>query len=239
METKLIYMAEMQKLDCEAVVVGVREVEGRRIIVLDQTIFYPQGGGQPYDQGSIKSGDNIFEVKEVRYSEGEVLHIGEFVTGVINVGDQVKCAVNKERRELNTRYHSAGHIIDFALAELWFNFAPKKGYHWPEGAYDEYFGDITTLDKEKFQKDLEIKCNEITSRDVATEVIFMNLEEMKNVCAFPPSEIPGNKPGRVVMYGGRGIPCGGTHVANLRDVGHMTIRKVKQEKEIVRVAYGL
>jgi Ser-tRNA(Ala) deacylase AlaX len=232
-------MAEMQRLDCEAHVLDVREVEGKRIIVLDQTIFYPQGGGQPYDRGFIKSGENVFEVKEVRYQDGEVLHIGEFVSGVINTSDQVVCEVSRERRELHTRLHSAGHIIDFALSELGFNFAPKKGYHWPEGAYDEYFGDITQLDKEKFQRDLEAKCNEITSRDVKTEVKFMSLEEMKSVCAFPPSEIPGNKPGRVVMYGERGIPCGGTHVANLRDVGHMTIRKVKQEKEIVRVAYGL
>ena len=65
------------------------------------------------------------------------------------------------------------------------------------------------------------------------------IEDMKTVCLFAPDSIPGGKPGRVVMYGDKGMACGGTHVSDLSKVGTMVIRKVKQEGEIVRVAYTI
>ena len=51
--------------------------------------------------------------------------------------------------------------------------------------------------------------------------------------------IPAGKPARVVMYGAIGIPCGGTHVANLSEIRHLTIRKIKKEKEQVKVSYDV
>ena len=67
----------------------------------------------------------------------------------------------------------------------------------------------------------------------------MPREHMASVCAFVPDYIPANKPGRVVMYGDVGIPCGGTHVNNLKDIGHLGIRKIKQNGENIRVSYSV
>ena len=88
-------------------------------------MFYPQGGGQPYDTGTISSGDIKFVVEEVRYAEGEVLHIGRFEHVRFMEGEQVRCTVDAERRLLNTRLHSAGHVLDMAVNELGYDWKPK------------------------------------------------------------------------------------------------------------------
>lgn len=67
METKLIYLEHMDQYTCQARVEQVFSEDGRDIVVLDQTVFYPQGGGQPYDTGAITSENGVvFSIEEVR-----------------------------------------------------------------------------------------------------------------------------------------------------------------------------
>ncbi len=100
---------------------------------MDGTIFYPQGGGQPYDQGVIESAKGKFLVEEVRFVDGIVKHIGMFERGSFEKGDEVTCHVDKARRDLHSRLHSAGHIVDMGMTELGLGWIPGKGYHFPDG----------------------------------------------------------------------------------------------------------
>ncbi len=219
----------MQALTCSASIIEKTSYEDSAALILDQTIFYPQGGGQPYDTGFIKSEDGsfIFEVQEVRYVDGKVLHIGKAEAGIPNINQKVHCFVNEERRKLNTRLHSAGHLIDLVLKELHIDWIASKGYHFPQGAYVEYSGDLDGYDIEKLKKDIETKAHEIIARNIQTKLVFDD------------SKLQNGKPMRVVFYGDFGIPCGGTHVANLNDIGTITIRKIKKEKDAIRVSYEI
>lgn len=237
--TKLLYMEDMQTLTCKAVVVDIEEENGKTILVLDQTVFYPQGGGQPYDKGLIKLGDKVFNVEEVRFVDGEVLHIGNYETGVFKKGDEVECFVESERRKLHMRLHSGGHIVDMAVFALGLNWIPGKGYHFPDGSYVEYKAETMPEDIEKIKEQIENKCNEIISQDVETSIRFMPKEEMSSVCHNVPEYLPEGKPARVVLYGDFGIPCGGTHVAKLIDVGKVEIRKIKNKKGTIKVSYNV
>ena len=67
----------------------------------------------------------------------------------------------------------------------------------------------------------------------------MQKSELGTVCDYVPEYIPEGKAARVVLYGTFGIPCGGTHVANLSEIGKFTIRKLKQKGETVSVAYDV
>lgn len=225
MPTKLIYMEDMQQYSCGANVLDIRIENGVVVVILDQTVFYPQGGGQPYDQGIISFGDAVFKVNEVRYVDGVVHHSGVFTSGGFNVGDVITCAVDIERRKINTRLHSIGHLIDMAVKELMLLWVPTKGYHFPEGAYIEYEGDITGKDVAQLVKDIEDKCNEIITRKIVTTVTFSE------------DTTRDGKSLRTVYFGDFGIHCGGTHVANLEDIGAVTIRKIKQDKDRVRISY--
>lgn len=237
MQTRLLYLEQMNQYTCEAQVVEVLNEDGRNVVILDQTIFYPQGGGQPYDIGVISSEGKKFIVEEVRFVDGVVKHIGKFESDIFNQDESVTCSVDTERRKLHTRLHSGGHLVDMGLKQLGVTWKPGKGYHFPNGPYVEYSGSLEGVDVEKLKSDLETACNQIIQKAVDTKVLFMPKEEMGSVCEFVPDYIPEGKPARVVMYGDFGIPCGGTHVSNLGEIGKMTIRKIKQDGENIRVSY--
>jgi len=118
MDTKLLYMEDMQVLTCPAIIQEVKEAQGKHILILDQTVFYPQGGGQPYDTGIISNQSSSLKVEEVRFIDGQVHHIGLLEHGKFQDGSAIQCAVDKNRRILHTRLHSAGHIVDMGLKRL-------------------------------------------------------------------------------------------------------------------------
>ena len=227
-------------LDTDATVLEVNPENGKDVVVLDQTIFYPQGGGQPYDTGFIKSEVAIFRVDEVRFTDGVVKHIGTFETGTFSKGDRVSISVDRERRRLHSRLHSAGHLVDKAIYELKLNWIPGKGYHFPNGPYDEYKGSLDSLDKETLKANIEKLCNQYIQKGGKTEIVFMTKEEMKKVCHYTP-DFPEEKErrARIVIHDGYYMPCGGTPVADVSEIGPMTIRKIKQEKENIRVGYDI
>lgn len=237
--TKLLYLENFNLLQSEAVVTGVSREGERDIVALDQTVFYPQGGGQPYDRGTIESSSAKFTVEEVRFADGIVKHIGKFEQGSFSAGESVHLRVDPERRKLNSRIHSAGHVVDMAVTALNLGWTPGKGYHFPDGPYVEYAGSIGETDREKLRLDIEQSCNNFIREGRETTLRFMSKEEMHTVCHFVPDYIPEGKPARVVMYGDFGVPCGGTHVSNLSEIDNITIRKVKPEGSNVRVAYDV
>ncbi|MFY9463074.1 MAG: alanine--tRNA ligase-related protein [Candidatus Sungiibacteriota bacterium] len=115
-KTKLLYLEDFLALTAEARVEEVGEENGKVVVMLDATIFYPQGGGQPYDTGAIESGVGRFIVQDTRFTDGIVKHIGHFETGMFAVGEQVELSVDADRRALHSRLHSAGHVVDMAVA---------------------------------------------------------------------------------------------------------------------------
>lgn len=223
-KTELLYLNDMYLLEVNAKVVAV--VLGGGIpgyLVLDRTVFYPQGGGQPYDTGVIESDKGKFIVSEVRSIDGEVRHIGSFESGVFGVGDEVSLKVDKERRDLNTRVHSAGHILDMALANLGFSLKPGKGFHAPEGPYVEYYGDINDINLIDLKTNLDIELSRLVNEGGQVSVEF----------------IPDRELNRLVKYKNFGIFCGGTHVRDIKDIRSVYIRKMRVDKDVLRIAYAV
>lgn len=220
----------MDQLECSATIVDVGNNEsGEDTVILEQTVFYPQGGGQPYDTGTIQTPDQsfIFNVAKVRFVDGVVHHIGKVEKGKPSIGLEVECTVNSERRKVNTRLHSAGHLIDMVLKKLSVDWRPGKGYHFPEGPYVEYSGSLDGYDTEKLMRDIEQECAYLVAKNIPTKVTFDS------------SEHESGKPARTVYYGDFGIPCGGTHVSNLSQIGKVVVRKIKKVKDSIRVSYDI
>lgn len=237
--TKLLYLNDFTLLESPAQVLDISEENGKTVVILDQTVFYPQGGGQPFDTGIMSGKNGNFIAEEVRFLDGIVKHIGIFSGNPFQAQETVHCSVEARRRTINSRIHSAGHVIDMAVHALNLNWVPGKGYHFADGPYVEYSGDIDTQNKETTQKDIERIANEFVQENRKTKLVFMEKERMHEVCHFVPDYLPEGKPARVVMYGDFGIPCGGTHVSKLSEIGKITVRKMKIKGETIRISYAL
>jgi len=98
-------------------------------IVLDQTNFYPEQGGQIYDEGfmsSVSKEESEFVVKNTQVHGGYVIHIGK-VEGVIEVGDELKLQIDGDRRKQIMNNHTGTHILNFALRKVLTSDADQRG----------------------------------------------------------------------------------------------------------------
>ncbi len=236
--TKCLYLSDPWVLGAATRIQEMRtSSDGRTVMMLEETPFYAQGGGQPYDTGIIESGDARFEVQEVRKIDGEVLHFGRCVTGVMNVGDHVSCTVDAPRRIQNSLLHSAGHAIDAAIKKLRPEWIPSKGYHFPEGAYVEYKGTLAPDEKELLMATIADACRSFIAKKCSTAIAFLTQSEARALGYMVPDALPATEMVRVVTWESYGIPCGGTHVKNLGEIERVVIRKIKTEGDTVRISY--
>ncbi len=200
----------------------IRSVEIREdqvIVTLEDTIFHPQGGGQPADTGTIISDTGAAQITHVkRREDGVIEHVGTILKGTLQAGDRADCAINQTNRELYSRLHSAGHVIDVVLEQLNLQWEPGKGYHFPDGPYVEYR--TTDIPDAELSKRLETALAELIAQDIPTNV-----------------NIDGPK--RIVTLAGKAIPCGGTHVLRLKELGSIQIRHIKHKPGTVKIGYAV
>jgi len=242
MTADLLYLKDFNVTSAEAKVVELKNTDDRRTaVVLDQTCFYPRGGGQDWDIGKITSAEATFDVEEVRLDEqGTVNHIGKFEKGEFKPGESVQCEADSAIRQINTRLHSAGHVIDMTVAALRPGWIAVRGAHYPHMSFVEYEVPESTTLEDSFQAALQEKVNMLSVSDYENQLRFMTKEEITQYCRHVPPNIPSNKPSRIVLYADDfGIPCGGTHVKNVKEIGSIEITKIKIKKGLAKVSYAV
>lgn len=127
-----LYLEDSYLKEMEATIIeSTKESDNRWQIVLDKTIFYPRGGGQSTDQGTLFTENWKGKVSQALQKEDKIIH---YVEGnqPPPIGTSLKGVLDWDRRYLHMRLHSAGHIVDFALYLLGFSPAPLmplKGDH--------------------------------------------------------------------------------------------------------------
>ena len=104
--TKALFLVDSYLKESEATVVSVKD---EKYVILDQTIFYAKGGGQPHDTGKILKGNEVYDVVYVGKFSGEISH--EVDHAGLQVGDKVRLVLNWERRYKLMRSHTAAHVI--------------------------------------------------------------------------------------------------------------------------------
>eukprot|EP00584_Thalassiosira_punctigera_P005667 CAMPEP_0172532292 /NCGR_PEP_ID=MMETSP1067-20121228/5401_1 /TAXON_ID=265564 ORGANISM="Thalassiosira punctigera, Strain Tpunct2005C2" /NCGR_SAMPLE_ID=MMETSP1067 /ASSEMBLY_ACC=CAM_ASM_000444 /LENGTH=305 /DNA_ID=CAMNT_0013316797 /DNA_START=103 /DNA_END=1020 /DNA_ORIENTATION=+ len=237
---------------------------------LDVTTMHPQGGGQPTDNGTITAkaeGDgNVLYLAKINKvaidrATGIITHAGVITvpndthlnSDLFPPGTNVKVSVDAANRLLLSECHSAGHVVDVAMAkcgqECGKVLPPTKGYHFLDGPYVEYKGAIDAKEREDFLGRLKVTYQELVDEDTPTRIETLPIDDAEPLCNrlvqnfdmknFVSPTDP-NPTVRVVTVGGGTGPCGGTHVRStgaLRERG-WCVKGLKCKKGVVRVRYG-
>lgn len=199
--------------------------EGDKVsIVLDNTTFYPEGGGQVGDCGLITNKNLVLEVLNTKKgANNSIKHIGIIKSGRISNGDKVKTLVDRETRMSAARNHSATHLLHKALREVL-------------GEHVNQAGSLVTPERLRFDithfeaisneelKVIEEKVNNVILSSLDIKCDIMNIKEAKEKGA---TALFGEKYGdevRVVSMGDYSTElCGGTHLTNTSQVGMFKI----------------
>jgi alanyl-tRNA synthetase len=221
--TKLLYYESSTLQECDAVVLHSEEND----VVLDSTIFYPEGGGQPSDLGVISTPEKMVKVTNVQRYGDIIVHT---IDGTLSKGEMVHCEVDWERRMALTRHQSGTHVVLGSARQV------LGGHVWQSGAQkgiDQSRVDIThykKIENEEIEK-IEQVANRIILAGIPVEKIWMDRGDAERQYGFRLYQggVPIGKKLRVVRIGDFDVEaCAGTHVRQTNELGLIKILKTER-----------
>lgn len=227
--TECLYLTDPYQTLSTSEVISV----GSNYLILDQTIFYPQGGGQPSDKGKIKAKSGEMHVKSVDYNNGEIKHTGT-LTGTFAVGDEVTLEIDWNLRFKHMQWHTAGHLVDLVVRQLYPQLIPIRGMHGiGKKCFIEYAG-LPDLDLDQLNQELA----SLVDRKPTIKTQFVTLEELKKLSNWLPAKLPTSKKLRVLSIGDSyHIPDGGTQLKTGAEIWPITLTKIEQTQDSTLIHY--
>jgi Ser-tRNA(Ala) deacylase AlaX len=227
--TEELFREDAALAQCEARIVAV-EAEG---VVLDRTVFYPQGGGQAGDSGVLRAGDGrVWAVTDTRKSKlhpGGVLHVFASEVAAPAVGTAVSGHIDVARRQAHRRFHTATHLLCALVPHPVDGCSITRDY----ARLDFHMNEL--LDKETLTAGiarLVAEAHPVSHRWISEEELDANPGLVRSMSVQPPRGL-----GRVRVLEIEGVdlqPCGGTHVANTREVGAVVVTKIEKKSAMTR-----
>ena len=220
--------------ECDAKIVAIVADEELRdevaagaeaVVVLDQSPFYAEMGGQVADHGTITADGVVFTVTDVQKNKGgKFMHYGRLAQGVLHVGDTVHTAIDMERRKAIQRAHSTTHLLDAALKKVLGDHVHQAGSLVEPDRLRFDFTHFEAISPEELRQVEELVNDAVLEGyPVVTEVLPIEEAKKKGAVAMF-----GEKYGetvRVVEMSDFSVEfCGGTHVDNTAKAGPFRIK---------------
>ena len=204
---KRLYYESSYIKNFTASVTGCRErKDGRWEITLDQTAFFPEGGGQPWDTGTLGGAD----VLEVHERDGEVIH---YTDRPLEAGSQVEGCLDWERRFDHMQGHSGEHILTGCIHRR-FGY-DNVGFHMGSEEITIDFNGLLTGEE---LDEMEREANEAIYRNLPVQILTPSPEELENMEYRSKKELSGQV--RITVIPGVDVcACCGTHVEHTGEVG--------------------
>ena len=221
-ETRRLYYEDVYKKEFTAKVLECREAKKGFQLLLDESAFYPEGGGQPSDTGLL----NEVKVTEVHEKEGELLHYTE---EAIQPGTEVRGKIDWARRFDLMQQHSGEHMVSGLVHE-------KYGY---DNVGFHMGSDVITIDfsgilSEEQMAEIEEQVNLKIWEDAPVEIFYPSREELDTLDYRSKKELTGQV--RIVRFPGADTcACCGTHVTHTGEIGMVKLLSVVRFREGVRM----
>lgn len=219
--TEELFREDSYIKECEALVVGATD----GAVILDRTVFYPHGGGQPGDTGTMTWAGEQVSILDTRYGDdGSILHVVQEGAAIPSIGSEVRVALDWERRYRHMRMHTAMHLLGSVL---------KYGVTGGNISADKSRLDFDmedTVDKDAVGTALQalVAANHSVSCRWITEAELDAKPELVRTMSVQP---PRGR-GRIRLLEIEGVdlqPCGGTHLRTTVEVGQIRIGKVEKK----------
>lgn len=225
--TELLYLADSYLKEFDAWVVGVTE----NAVELDRTAFYPRGGGQASDEGSLLADSRSWRVLDVFKEGGRVLHKIDGEPPA--VGASVRGVIDWDRRYALMRYHSALHVMVGVIYHR-FGVLVTGGQMYPDRARMDFA--LEDMNRERIAL-IESESNRYIEQDLNINIRVLPREEAFRVPELIRTQInllpQGIEEVRVVDVEGLDMQAdGGTHVRGTREIGHLRVTKVENKGKI-------
>jgi misacylated tRNA(Ala) deacylase len=207
--------------ECDATIVAVDD----GALILDRTVFYPLGGGQPGDTGTVSWDGGSAAVIDTRYGEdGTIRHVLEEGSALPAAGDSVRAVLDWERRYQHMRMHTAMHLLGAVL-----QYGVTGGNISAEKSRLD-FDMEDTVDKEAVAEalaQLVVENHPVSCRWITEEELDAQPELVRTMSVQPPR---GRGSIRLLEIEGVDLqPCGGTHLRSTGEVGAVRIGKVENK----------
>ncbi|HEV2066427.1 MAG TPA: alanyl-tRNA editing protein [Thermomicrobiales bacterium] len=223
-ETELLYQTDSYLRECIARVVSADPAT--RTVTLDRTIFYPAGGGQPHDLGTLTADGWQGQVVEVRKAGPDVHHILADTVGLPEPGSSVTCRIDWDRRYALMRMHTALHVLCGTVFRD-YGALVTGGNMTPDHSRMDFEMDSSDFTPERVAE-IEQHANEEIAQERDVRVRILPREEAFAIPDLIRTKInllpPGISRIRTVEVVGLDLQAdGGTHVANTREVGGLNV----------------
>ncbi|MHB9287713.1 alanine--tRNA ligase [Halobacteriales archaeon Cl-PHB] len=236
-DTERLYYEDQERTEFEAVVLEVFDREEGYDVVLDQTMFYPEGGGQPADHGSLSTDDVTVEVEDVQIVDGVVLHRTDDDPGT---GEFVRGQVDWTRRRRHMAHHTATHIVGHAARQV-------LGSHLRQAGAQKGT-DSARLDVRHYQsvsreevKEIERIANEFVRQNTPVRSDWPDRHAAEEAHGFDIYQggMPQGEQIRLIYVDEDVQACGGTHVSRTGDVGVIKVLGTERIQDgVVRLEFA-
>jgi misacylated tRNA(Ala) deacylase len=226
-----LFRDDATRLDCEATVLAA-DAGG---IVLDRTVFYPQGGGQAGDSGTLTAADgSVLVVADTRKHPdrpGAIVHLpaGGADLAAFGPGTRVAARVDAARRQAHRRFHTATHLLCALVPHAVNGCSITAGY----ARLDFHMSEA--LDKDALNAGLArlvAGAHPVRQRSISEAELDANPQLVRSMSVQPPRGL-----GRIRVIEIDGVdlqPCGGTHVGNTAEVGAVVVTKIEKKSAMTR-----
>jgi Ser-tRNA(Ala) deacylase AlaX len=238
--TRLLYYEDAYTREFTAKVLAVQKTGEQWRVILDQTAFYPLGGGQPSDNGMLKGVKGAFAVMDVRVERGVVIHFGK-VEGSIAEGETVTGSIDWDRRYALMRNHTLAHLMAEAVRKA-------------TGLSGEVVGSGLDVDKARLDiasesslgpllAEIQKAANSVIEENRAVEIKTMQRNEAEEYAArfhenlkTLPAHVQNVRIIEVKDW--HACACGGTHVKSTGEIGEAEIlRRMSKGKGVERLEF--
>ncbi|EIV0334760.1 alanine--tRNA ligase [Vibrio cholerae] len=209
----------VREMFVEGAEVSTLSAGDKAIIVLDNTPFYAESGGQCGDTGVLKTDAGIFHVEDTQKLGNAIAHHGVLAQGVLATGDQVDAIVDEKRRAAISLNHSATHLLHAALRKVLGEHVAQKGSLVRAETLRFDFSHLEAMTAAEI-KEVERLVNQEVRRNHSIETNIMNIDEAKAKGAMALFGEKYDDQVRVLSMGDFSTElCGGIHASNTGDIG--------------------